>query len=227
MRTISNSTASFSSRRRWRGGLATLALVSALAPATAAHGQVVERDEGDAQQHAADCRTAARFLETGTPTPRLAWARTTILDCGAEAPAALAAATRRLRASRDTADLNGLLVSAEYVRDAAFFDAALEVAGMPGASPEARAAGFLVAAMQTAERTTFDLGRLMAARRPMYGCVGGLSDHSLRIAGGIPLPADAIPRLRAAIAAVKASPTEPLLVQNAARCVSAVLRTPK
>jgi hypothetical protein len=201
----------------------TLALASVLAPISAARGQVLARDEGDAQQHAAHCRTAARFLETGTPRPRLPWARSTILDCGAEAPAALAAATRRLSASRDTADLNALLRAAQFVRDAGFFEAALEVAGMPDASPEARATGFLVAAMETTDRIDFDLGELLAADGPILGCVGGRSDHSLRITGGLPLPADASVRLRAALASVGATPGEPLLVRNAANCASAVV----
>ncbi len=154
------------------------------------------RDAGDAQAHAAQCRTAARFLKTGTPKPRLPWARRAILDCGAEAPAALATATRRLSTTRDTADPNALLRAALFVRDAGFFEAALDVAAMPNASSEARATAILVAAMEATDRTSFDLGELLAADGPMLGCVGSRSDHSLRITAGAPLPADAVARLR-------------------------------
>jgi len=61
----------------------------------------------------------------------------------------------------------------------------------------------------------------------MPGCVGALGDHSLRIAGGASLSPEASARLRAVIAKVRASPAEPLLVQNAARCVSAVAESLK
>ena len=205
-----------------RRALVTFALVSVLAPAAVAEGQVAPRTADDARRHATQCRTAARVLSTGTPRRRLAWAHRTILNCGDAAPAALSAATRRLSASRDTAELIPLLRAASFVGDAGFFDAALEVAGMAGASPEARAVGLLVAAMQTTDRTAFDLADLLAADGPMTGCVGGHSDHSLRLPADAPLPADAGARLRAAIARVSASPNEPLLVQNAARCASAV-----
>ena len=198
-------------------------LVLMLASTIRAQGQVAARDSGDAAEHAAQCRIAARFLETRTPTPRMPWARRTILDCGAEAPAALAAATRRLSASRDTADLNALLRAALFVRDTGFFNAALEVAGMSSASVEARAAGFLIAAMETTDRASFDLGELLAESGPMMGCVAGHNDHSLRIAGGTPLPAYATTRLRAAIASVLAAPSESVVVRNAAGCAGAVV----
>jgi hypothetical protein len=94
---------------------------------------------------------------------------------------------------------------------------------MSDASPEARATGFLVAAMETTDRTDFDLGELLAADGPMSGCVGGRSDHSLRIPGGAPLPADASARLRAGLARVHSTPGQPLLVRNAASCASAVV----
>lgn len=200
-----------------------LALAVLLVPTARAQAQVVARDAEDVAQHAAQCRNAARFLETGTPTPRLPWARRKILDCGTDAPAALAAATRRLSASRDTADLNALIRAAQFVRDAGFFDAALEVAGMPSASAEARAAGFLVAAMETTDRAAFDLGELLAESGPMMACVARHNDHSLRIAGGTPLSADASARLRAAIASVLAAPSESVVVRNAAGCASAVV----
>lgn len=209
--------------RRVRHALAALTLAVLLAPTARAQAQVVARDAEETAAHAAHCRNAARFLESGTPTPRLPWARQTILDCGKEAPAALAAATRRLSASRDTADLNGLLRAAQFVRDAGFFAAALEVAGMPGASAEARAAGFLVAAMETTDRATFDLGELLTESGPMMGCVAGRNDHSLRIAAGTPLPADASARLREAIALVLAAPGESVVVRNAAACARAVV----
>ena len=207
---------------RMRPALAVLALAFLLAPTVRAQAQVA-RDAEDSAQHAAQCRNAARFLESGTPTPRLPWARRAILDCGADAPAALAAATRRLSASRDTADLNALLRAAQFVRDAGFFDAALEVAQKADASAEARAAGFLVAAMETTDRAVFDLGGLLAETGPMLACVAAHNDHSLRIAGGTPLPADAVTRLRSAIAAVLAAPGESVVVRNAAGCAGSVV----
>jgi hypothetical protein len=139
------------------------------------------------------------------------------------APADLAAAMRRLSASRDTTELNSLIRSALYVRDAEFFEAALEVATKTNATAEARAVGFLVAAMETTDRTEFILAEILAADGPMIGCVGAHNDHSLRIAGGTPLPADAVPRLRSAIAGVLGASGEPILVRNAARCASVVV----
>lgn len=223
MRITSYESTSTTPMRRVRQLLAVLTLACIMTPAARAQGQVIARDAGADAEHTAQCRIAARFLETGTPTPRMPWARRTILDCGVEAPAALAAATRRLSASRDTADLNALLRAAQFVRDTGFFDAALEVASMPSASIEARAAGFLVAAMETTDRATFDLGEVLAESGPMMGCVGGRTDHSLRIAGGAPLSPDAVTRLRAAIAAVLAAPSESVVVRNAAGCASGVV----
>lgn len=222
MRITSYEIPSTTALRHVRHMLAALLLISLLAPAARAQEQVMARDPGAEAEHRAQCRIAARFLETGTPTPRMPWARRTILDCGVEAPAALAAATRRLSASRDTADLRALMRAALFVRDTGFFNAALEVAGMPSASAEARATGLLVAAMEVTDRVTFDLGHLLAETGPMTGCVGGQFDHSLRIESGTPLPADAMTRLRATLASVAALPSEALLVRNAAACAGAV-----
>lgn len=109
------------------------------------------------------------------------------------------------------------------MRDAGFFDAALEVAATPEASTEARAAGFLIAAMETTDRAVFELGELLVESGPMMACVAAHNDHSLRISGGTPLAADASARLRAAIAAVLAAPGESVVVRNAAGCASAVV----
>ena len=77
--------------------------------------------------------------------------------------------------------------------------------------------------METTDRATFDLGELLAESGPMMACVAAHNDHSLRIAGGTPLPADAVAKLRSAIAAVRAAPGESVVVRNAAGCASAVV----
>ena len=112
-----------------------------------------------------------------------------------------------------------------YAGDTSFFNAALDVANQSGATPEARATGLLVAAMEAKDRWTFDLDVVIANRDPMFLCVGGLADHSLRTGAGVPLPANAGARLRTVVNAALAAPTTPPEVLNAAKCADSIARS--
>lgn len=195
-----------------------------IASAAAAQSQrAAERQH--AKEHEADCKDAAEFLTRGMPLQRQVWAHHVILECHDEAPRALAATLRRLSKSRDTSALAPLLRAAMFVADTSFFNAALDVANQSGASPEARATGLLVAGMEAKDRWTFDLDVVLANRDPMFVCVGGLIDHSLRNGAGVPLPANAGARLRTAVNAALAAPASPPQLLNAAKCAGSIARS--
>lgn len=183
--------------------------------------------DGSAQQRVAQCEVAARFLASGRPQPRQAWAHEVILNCNDQAPAALSAALRRLNTSTDTGALGALLRAASYVRDTSFFNAALDVAGQSGASPVARAVGFLVAATEMTDLDDFSLSTVLSATEPMYACMAGHNDHSLRTRAGTALPTDARARLRRVIAAVEGQPDAPLVVANGTHCADYIARRVK
>ena len=206
-------------QRAWKQLLLSAFLASAVGAQAPPGG-----GEGSVQQRAAQCEVAAKFLTTGLPQPRQAWAHEVIRNCNDQAPAALAAALRRLNTSTDTVALGALLRAASYVRDTGFFNAALDVASQSSASPVARAVGFLVAATEMTDLDEFSLSTVLGATEPMYACMAGHSDHSLRTRAGTALPTDARARLRSAIAAVHTQPNAPLVVANGAHCADYIAR---
>lgn len=167
------------------------------------------------------CRAAARILEKGRPARLVPVANRFIIQCNDQAPAALASSMRRLRTSKDTAALNGMLRGALYVRDGGFFAAAYDVATDPAASAEARTAGWLVAAIELTDKTEFDYNEIVGTPN-LWICPLLHADHSLRLAAGAPLPSDAAARVRSAAGAVPK--TAPNMVFMAAQCAGIVAK---
>jgi hypothetical protein len=192
-------------------------------PAVAQTARVVVVEQNE-HQHAANCSNAARFLTRGIPETQQAWAHETILGCSREAPAALAASIRRLATSRDIAALSLLKRSALYVADDRVFDAALDVATQTTASPEARTAGFLIAAMEAKDLLDFDFANIVASTEPIVGCVGGHFNHSMRGAANTPPAPTAGNRLRVAMTSALEALDTPLPVRNAALCIGQTAR---
>jgi hypothetical protein len=153
----------------------------------------------------------------GVPRKAVEAAHQFIVSCNGQAPAALAAALRRLATSADTSALRPVLTGAAYVRDTGFFNAALDVASRTSATNQARAVALLVAAMELTDQIDFDLRELSAATEPLV-CVRLPYDHSLRTSAGTALPPDAPARLRAVASVMLSSTATPVLVANAARC---------
>lgn len=85
-----------------------------------------------------DCRLATQTLQAGHPGPKTEWALSLIRSCGPAGGQALAAAVRATRAATDSALLEYMRYQTGNFRDAAVFDALLEVAGDRGAGDRAR-----------------------------------------------------------------------------------------
>ncbi len=173
--------------------------------------------------HAADCARAVRVLSTGGSRADVASSRAQIAACGSEAGPAVASYFRRLRAGRDTSAFRHVLDPAGTVRDGHLFAAALDVAADHGATPEARAAGVLAAALATRPNLGFDLAALM--RQGEVGpCPVQVYDHTVTAAGAAPLPGDASTRVAATVLQL-ADASEPLLVRRAANCARLIAST--
>jgi hypothetical protein len=193
--------------------------IALLCPAT-----VLAQADPGLVNHRNDCRLAAQVLTKGEPANKTEWARGLIVSCNEELPATLTTALRNARTSSDLSELGALRRGALYVRDADFFDAALDVAGDRSASVRARAASVLIAAMQLRERITFDFGAVLSATHS-YSCLLEPMDHSLRTGAGRAIPADARLRLGSLADALLADGGTPLPVKTAARCAREVLET--
>lgn len=97
------------------------------------------QEHADSVRHRNNCRLAEQIVSTGNPAPHEEWALSYIGACGLERYGmALASAVRRLRASEDSALLNRYWGVAVWLDDGSLLDAALDVAGDPGASILAR-----------------------------------------------------------------------------------------
>ena len=213
-------TSRFTKRLLWRA-LALGALLAAPASAQRDHD-----DNGDsARRHVRKCRVAARVVAMGVPLKAQSAAHEFIVTCNDQAPAALAAALRRLATSADTSALRPLLTGAAYVRDTGFFNAALDVASRTSATNEARAVALLVAAMELTDRVDFDLHEV-AATTTWLVCQQRIYDHSLRTSAGTALASDASARLSTVASAMLSRTATPRLVANAARCALSVTVPP-
>jgi hypothetical protein len=209
---------------RHLGLLVALGLELAFARVAAAQqpaASATASEEIDEMNPEAACRLASRVLATGQPTRLVPTATRYIVLCNDQAPAALASGLRRLRTSNDTVAFNAMLRGALYVRDAGFFAAAYDMAVDPGASAEARAAGFLIAALQLQDRIDFGYGEIVSDPA-LWICPLYHSGHSLRSSAGTPLPSGAASQLRAAGAAVLSTSTTPRMVSMAAQCADIV-----
>jgi hypothetical protein len=180
-------------------------------------------EEFDESNPQTACRLAARIVETGEPPRLVAIANGYIVSCNDQAPAALAAGLRRLRTSTDTTALKAMLRGALFVRDTGFFAVANELAMDPAASPEARAAGFLIAAIELNELIDFGYGEIVANPSQLMCPLIG-SGSSLRSSAGVGLPGGAAARVRAAAAGALASGSTPAIVATAARCADIVAK---
>lgn len=205
--------------------LAFLVFSSCLLPSARSGAQdVIQASPQEKHLHAVECKIAAEMLEHGIPRVKQTWARSVIMDCPTEAAATYSQMLRRSSPSRDTSELAFLVRAALFTRDTGFFNAALHVASQVSASPEARAAGFLIAAMEARDNVIFDLGEILASPAPMPGCVGGTFDHLMRSKTAGPLPSDVGSRLRSAIGAAESAPTTPVQVKTAVMCIGSSAR---
>jgi hypothetical protein len=127
----------------------------------------------------------------------------------------------RLKASNDTAAANALRRAALYVRDAAFFGAALDVARSGESTVTARTTGFLIAAIELGNKVDVDLAEVLQSSEEISCPLETLST-SLRVRAGTPLPSNAAAQLLAATSTVLRRTSDPVAVRNAARCADRV-----
>jgi len=93
----------------------------------------------------AECQTAAQALAAGS---RQTWRWERVAECGASGAAALSAALGAARASTDSVLLSALFRTGSRVRDAALWQASLNLAADRSAAVPARVVGMMVAVAQ-------------------------------------------------------------------------------
>jgi hypothetical protein len=167
-----------------------LGLALIVATAQAAGAQV----DPDSIHHRNECRQAAQVVRTGEPRARITRSLLELRDCGAEGGQVLAAAFKAHQAVATRAELDELTRPASYLRDAALFEAGMEVAADESARPDARVFAFrivLAAVMPgllpTYEELSGGGAENMSCFGARFGLEGGLSV-------GAPLPPDAAAR---------------------------------
>lgn len=163
-----------------------------------------------------DCRLATQVVTTGRPATKAGWAASTIAECGAEAGVSIAAGIRANRTSRDFATHARLGNVAVVLRDAAMFEAALDVLADAGATSEARvfAARILTLGLQPHLYMTYE----QIAEGNCYGEIRG--PHATKARGGAPIRTELAALARASALRVHADSTAPREVRMAARCAS-------
>lgn len=185
----------------------------------------------DSVQLQNDCRLAAQILTGGHPAPQEEWALTVIHRCGPDGGAALASALRNARASTDTDYLSQLSARARWLRDGAFFNAALEVAGDKAATGQARLESFVV--LLYAVRLAGDPLRgvpiysqeLSSPLNPASGLPTGscstnrFSTGAVKPTEGAPLPANYHDQISALGRRIFRDVSEPLELRTAAFCL--------
>jgi hypothetical protein len=176
-----------------------VALVAVLVPAAAA-----AQEDPDSIRLRNDCRLAAQIIARGHPEPHEAWAWDVIHRCGSEGGVALAAGLRALRQSSDTALLDRLTTKGRWLRDGAFFSAAVDVSGDRSATVPARLFSMIVLLYaERLERPTSNglpihYRDLLSPVDPTTGFPTGscgldrysFSTRNLMPSAGAPLPAD-------------------------------------
>ena len=170
-----------------------------------------------------DCRLAAQVIQTGQPAPKLEWAWQILGACPGEAGPTAALALQRLRTATDTTDFAGVLAVGFNVRDGVLFEAALKVAGDPGASPMARVESLVVLVYQLSDSLDMTYADIAKADT-VSGCPLSWDMDRGRPMPGAPLPADARALAGAATGAIKNDPRSPVVVRIASDCVSEALR---
>jgi hypothetical protein len=169
-----------------------------------------------------ECRLAAQIVATGRPAPHDAWALSYIGRCGGDGGAALAAGLRALRTSRDTTALGVITAPTLGYRDAALFQAELDVAGDPTASVPARVFAFrsLTSLLHPERHLTYAsvAGPLDESGLPTAGCgVGSIVSDPLQL-DGTPLPTDFAQQIRALSDRVWRDTAAAVEVRSAAFC---------
>lgn len=174
------------------------------------------------------CVNAARIVSKGYPTSADNGAFRAIAQCGADGARAFAAGIAAYADETDIEVLDQFMTRVDEWRDAAIFDAAMQLATNGAATPQARAFAvrhlivllqpqfvFSYAALTNAADTirTKDLTIFRSACQAMiYAAREGLPV-------GTPLPADYEARIRSTLASLASNPSTPTPVRNAARCL--------
>jgi hypothetical protein len=148
----------------------------------------------DSVHHRNECRQAAQVVRTGEPHARLTRSLLELRDCGAEGGRVLATAFKARQATATRAELDALTRPASYLRDAALFEAGIDVAADPTAKPDSRVFAFRIVLATVMpglypsyEELTGGGSQNMSCFGARFGLEGGLSD-------GAPLPPDAVSR---------------------------------
>lgn len=166
------------------------------------------------------CEAAKSVLVAGERSGRLTWAATAIPRCRTQGGQALAAALRAHARSRNVPVLDTLTRASAQLRDVALYQAAYEVAGSSGATPEARVFAFrtLLYTLNPLLRFTYAELSGVGAERNCGGHSAAV--HDLRYWTGSPLPPGYDGRIRELGRRLAQDAATPPAVKGAAFCAS-------
>lgn len=174
-----------------------------------------------------ECIKAAKVIDKGHPAHKQAEALSTLLGCGRTGANATSAAIQDSRAELDTLVLRSFYGLVDGWRDAVVMQAALEVARDASAAAPARvfAIRHLLVLLRPSAQFTYDnLVRSVvipddtSSARSVTSCASGYASGVVD-AHGTPLPSDYAAQLTQALSQIKAAPSGPTSVRNAASCV--------
>ena len=173
------------------------------------------------------CDKAAKIVSKGHPEKKNAWALAVLFSCGKAGANALVTGMPQYVSETDTLALDAFFTTVDNWRDGAIMSAALDIAGNPGASVQARVYAIRHLVILVRQRVSFLYGDISAGPtttttdelktfRPACRASHG---SELPANAATPLPTNYVAVIKSALDGIASASSNPAPVRNAAACV--------
>lgn len=184
--------------------------------------------QGDRSSDNKACERAARIVSKGHPAKKEMGALDQLVLCGKLGADALVAGMPQYSTDTDTLVLESFFSTVDNWRDGAVMNAALGLAGNPGASVQARVFAVRYLVVLVDRNVTFRYGDISATpavttspddsmRVYARPCRAAHGDH-VPDYSATPLPPNYVDVIRTAMASIASAATSPAPLRNAAAC---------